>query len=453
VQLTAAEIAERAAGHVVGDADARALSWAFDSRALVPGACFVALRGDRDGHDFVPDALRAGAHVALVDRDLPGVRPTRGQALVRVGDTLAGLQQVARSVRRDRQELRVVGVAGSSGKTSAKDLLAAALELVPVHANAESYNNEFGLPITLLNAPAAVVAVVTELGERFPGDVAALCEIARPCVGLVTNVGLAHAEYLEGPEGVARALAELLEALPVDGLAVLNADDAWTPWLAERSVAPVTTVGHSVDADHRITDVEIDGTLFPSFALGSERFAVPLRGVHQVENAAMAAVVAHDAFGLSWGDVALCMRNARGARWRMELLETADGVTVLNDAYNANPSSMEAALRALAHLSVPGRRIAVLGEMRELGGHADDAHADAGSLAAALHVDVVIGVAGGGEAIARAASAGVPDVRTVADAAGALAAVAGLVRKGDAVLVKASRALGLQAVAEGLMSR
>jgi UDP-N-acetylmuramoyl-tripeptide--D-alanyl-D-alanine ligase len=455
MRLTAAEIATRAGGEVVaGDPAVVVTSWGFDSRALAAGACFVALTDHRDGHDFVGDAFRAGAHAALVERAVPfPTRPDQPHALVRVPNVLRGLQAVARSVRTQRDGLVVIGVTGSTGKTSTKDLLAAALPPGDAFASPESYNNEFGLPITLLNTPAPAHVVVAEMGERFPGDVAFLCEIARPQFGVVTNVGLAHAEHLGGPEGIAAVLAELVEALPATGAVVLNADDPWTPWLQARSAARVETVGLAPDAAHRITDVEVDADLHPGFSLGGSRFRVGLRGAHQVHNAAMAAVAANVAHDVPFAESAARIADARGSRWRMELVETPDGLVVINDSYNANPASMDAALRALAHLGVEGRRIAVLGDMRELGAHSATAHQSIGRLARELGIDVLIGVGAGGAEIAGAARGSAVDVHTVADADGAVNTTERLARPGDAVLVKASRALGLQAVAAHLMQR
>jgi UDP-N-acetylmuramoyl-tripeptide--D-alanyl-D-alanine ligase len=450
--MTAADIARPIAADVRGDPRASVDSWAFDSRALRPGACFVALRGTRDGHDFVGEAFAAGARVALVDRDVPGVVVHEGRALVRARDSLAALQAVAASVRNDRPELRVVAVAGSTGKTSTKDLLAAALASSGCYANEESYNNEFGLPITLLNAPASTNVVVTEMGERQPGDVARLCEIARPEIAVITNVGLAHAEFLGGPEGAAAAMTELLEALPRNGVAVLNADDPWTSRLAGRTAASVVTVGLVADADHRATDVRLDDRLRPSFELDGCRLSVPLHGAHHVLNAALAVVVAQRAFGVPLEEIGTLLGATRNGRWRMELGESPAGVVVLNDAYNANPSSMEAGLLALGHLRVAGRRIAVLGDMRELGDHADRAHEEVGTKAGELGIDVVVGVGAGGTQIARAAHDAGVATKTAADAREALEIVRRLVRPGDAVLVKASRVLALESVAEALLS-
>ncbi len=454
-RLSAQEIARRAGGRVVGDGDATVDVWAFDSRVLGDGACFVALQGARDGHDFVAAAFDAGARVALVGNDFAGVSPLgRGRALVHVGDTMGALQEIARSMRLDRPELHVVGVGGSTGKTSTKDLLAAALASRGCHANTESYNNEFGLPITLCNTPDSARVVVTEMGERFAGDLTALCEIARPDTGIVTNAGLAHGEHLGGRDGVIAVLAELLEALPVRGTAVLNADDPATVQLTATTLATVVTVGETAGADHRIAEVSIDERLRPSFVLDGTRFTVPLHGPHHALNAAMAIVVAHRVFSVPLDEIALEVANATPGRWRMELLETDSGVTLLNDSYNANPASMEAALVAFAHLELlPGaRRFAVLGDMRELGVDHDDAHREVGERTAGLALDVVVGVGAGGAAIARAARAGGIEAHVVADAAEAVRFVAPLVRRGDAVLVKASRALGLERVADGLLA-
>ena len=307
--------------------------------------------------------------------------------------------------------------------------------------------------MTLCNTPTSARVVVTEMGERFPGDLALLCDIARPQTAVVTNVGLAHAEHLGGLEGVADVLAELLGALPGDGVAVLNADDPWTARLATRTPATVITVGVAEGAQYRVADVELDGQLRPSFSLCGARLRVPLHGGHHVMNAALAAAVAHHVFGMSFDEIAIELAGASTGKWRMELLETDDAVTILNDAYNANPTSMEAALTALAHLPVSGRRIAVLGDMRELGVHHAEAHRAVGVRAAALHLDMIIGVGPGGALIGETARTRGAPVEIVENAAAALESVDSLVGRGDAVLCKASRAVGLEAVADGLLAR
>jgi UDP-N-acetylmuramoyl-tripeptide--D-alanyl-D-alanine ligase len=451
--LTAGEIAARAHGRVAGDGDVSVDRWAFDSRALGPGDCFVALRGDRDGHDFVGAAFDAGARVAVVGDGFDGSRLIgAGRALVHVGDPLDALQDVARTVRRDRPGLHVIAVGGSTGKTSTKDLLAAVLASQGCYANAESYNNEFGLPITLCNTPDAARVLVAEMGERFAGDLAALCDIARPDTGVVTNAGFAHAEHLGGPDGVVAVLSELVAALPLEGTAVLNGDDPASGRLAAATAARVVTVGADKAAEYRIEEIAVDARLRSSFRLRDTLFTVPLHGEHHVHNAAMAVAVAHHVFGSPLEEIALELGSARPGRWRMELIDSPRGITILNDAYNANPSSMDAALVALARFAIPAgaRRIAVLGDMRELGAHHDDAHREAGERAAALGLDLVVGVGAGGEAIAAAAGAAGTTVLVAADAEAAIAVVAPIVRAGDAVLVKGSRAVGLERFAAEL---
>ncbi|TML15259.1 MAG: hypothetical protein E6G39_07125, partial [Actinobacteria bacterium] len=257
--LKAVDIAHHAHGVVAaGSAEATVSSWAFDSRTLTRGACFAALRGERDGRDFVPAAFAAGASVALVSQKRD-VEPPPGAALVRVDDVLRRLQDLARTARAARSELRVVGVAGSTGKTSTKDLL---------------------------DTPSRAAVLVAEMGERFPGDIALLCDIARPDVGVVTNVGLAHAEHLGGERGAAQAMNELLRSLPPGGVAVLNADDPWTPSLRAAGGVTVVTAGAAENADYRIEDLQLDDELHPSFALAGRRVVVPLLGEHQAHNAA-----------------------------------------------------------------------------------------------------------------------------------------------------------------------
>ncbi len=454
MRLTAAEIADATGGELLtGAAGAVASSFEIDSRVLGPGACFVALRAGRDGHDFVADAFRRGATVALVARplDLPPDAARANGAMVRVADPLDALAALAR-VARDRLEgAAVVGITGSAGKTVTKDLTAAALRGTRrVHASPGSFNNEAGLPLTLLAADPDTEVVVAELGARFAGNITELCAIARPTVGVVTHVGLAHAEHLGGRAEIARVKGELLEALPADGIAVLNADDVHSEPLAARTAARVLWAGTAAGADVRAVDVILDAELRPAFRLetpwGDTAVRLAVRGEHQVANATLAAAVAL-ALGVPVEAVAGGLATASSAAWRMELLRTPDGVTVLNDAYNSSPTSAAAALRALAHLPVDGRRVAVLGEMRELGEHSASEHAALGALASELGIDILVAVGGSADAL-RSQFRG--ESTTVADADAALGAVAERVRPGDAVLVKASRAVGLERVAETL---
>lgn len=452
MSVTAAEIAAAVDGAVVGVGGAAVDSFAIDSRVLAPGACFVAVLGERDGHDFVADAFARGATVALVGRPVD-VAP--GAALVVVADPVAALARLATRTRDAWDEVAVVGITGSAGKTSTKDLTAAGLTgSRRVHASHASYNNEVGLPLTLLGAPPGTEVVVVEMGARFPGNIADLCAIARPTIGLVTHVGLAHAEHLGGRDGIVKTKGELVEALPASGVAVLNADDDATPALAVRTAARVLQVGAAPTADVVVRDLVVDAHLRPSFTLVSEwgtvEIALAVRGAHQAQNAAMAATVAL-VLGVDPAAVARGLGDARSAAWRMELEVSSSGVVVLNDAYNASPSSMAAALRALGDLPVAGRRVAVLGDMLELGDHAEAEHAALGDLAARVGVDVLVAVGPLSTTTAARAQASGVTVLVAADRDAARDLVAGVVRPDDSVLVKASRAVGLEAVAEALV--
>lgn len=448
--MTLAQVAEATGGTVTAGApDTRVRGVAFDSRSLAPGELFVALRGRRDGHAFVADAARAGAAGALVARPVDADLPR-----VEVPDTLAALGALGRQARRRLGDRPVVGIAGSAGKTSTKDLLAGAMHPARrVHASAESYNNEIGLPVTLCATPEDAEVVVLEMGERFPGDIARLCRIAQPGYGIVTNVGLAHAEHLGGPDGVAQVTAELLEVLPRSGLAVLNADDPRTPQLRRRSAAPVLLAGRHPAADVRISEVVVDERLRPTFRLdtpwGRLTTRLALRGAHQVANAALATGVA-GALGVPPEQIAQGLAAVAPAPWRMEVGRTPGGVVVCNDAYNASPAAVEAALEALADLRVTGRRVAVLGPMLELGPYGAEAHAAVGRLAA-VHGFVVVTVADDGTIAAAAREEGA-EVHVVPDVDAAIEVLGPMLRAGDAVLVKASRAIGLERIAAWLGS-
>jgi UDP-N-acetylmuramoyl-tripeptide--D-alanyl-D-alanine ligase len=457
VELSAAELAGITGGTLIGAPDARARSFAIDSRVVEPGACFVALVAERDGHDFVPDAFARGARVAIVSDTRDHAAPPGG-AVVRVDTAFGALADLGRAARRALGDVVVVGVTGSAGKTGTKDLTAAALApKFALHASPGSYNNEAGVPLTLLSAPAGTEAVVLEMGARAHGDIKALCDVARPTVGVITNIGLAHAGSLGGREGVARVKGELLEALDRSGTAVLDADDPATPGLVARTAATVLRVsatdGGAGDADVRATGLVLDAELRPRFTLaspwGSGEVALAVRGAHQVVNASLAATVAL-AHGVPFDAVVAGLATVQPAPWRMEVARTAAGVVVLDDAYNANPSSMAAALEALARIEVAGRRVAVLGEMLELGALSASEHATLGDLVGATAVDTLVAVGPESAPMAEHARAAGVAVTEVPDAASALETVSEFVHRGDAVLVKGSRAVGLELVAIAL---
>ncbi len=457
MELSASVLAALTRGTLMGAPEARATSFAIDSRVVERGACFIALVAERDGHDFVPDAFARGARVAVVTDDRDHHAP-EATAVVRVDDAFGALADLGRAARAALGDVVVVGITGSAGKTGTKDLTAAALaSTFAVHASPGSYNNEAGVPLTLLSAPSSVEALVLEMGARAHGDIAALCSVASPTVGVITNIGLAHAGSLGGRDGVARVKGELLEALPTTCTAVLDAGDPATPGLAARTAATVLLVSAGpADAEVRATEIKLDADLRPTFRLsspwGSGEVTLALRGAHHVVNASLAGAVALS-HGAPFADVAAGLAGVAPAPWRMEVARSADGVVVLDDAYNANPSSMAAALEALARVEVSGRRIAVLGEMLELGEFSAPEHATLGDLVGATAVDALVAVGPEAAPLAEHARAAGVAVTEVPDAATALDAITGFVHDGDAVLVKGSRAVGLELVATALRGR
>jgi UDP-N-acetylmuramoyl-tripeptide--D-alanyl-D-alanine ligase len=450
MNLTATELANATGGVLAGDAHTVATSYTIDSRLAEPGACFFALRADRDGHEFASDAFARGAAVAVVDQALDAA----DGVVVRVDDTMTALQALAAFARERLFDADVVGVTGSAGKTATKDLTAAAVGSARrVHASPGSFNNEAGVPLTLLGAPPDTEVVVAEMGARFAGNIADLAAFAHPTVGVITNVGLAHAGNLGGAEGIARVKGELVEALTPEGLAVLNDDCPWTDELAGRTRARVLRVGSTDRADVQAVVAALDDELRPTLELrtpwGTATTRLTLRGSHQALNAGMAVAVA-GSLGVPLDAAAGALIDAGPASHRMELLHAPRGVTILNDAYNSSPAAAAAAVRALAALPVDGRRIAVVGDMLELGDHSETEHEALGVLAGEVGLDLVVAVGEHGAAVARGAAPEVPTI-AVADAAAAATVLGAEVQQGDAVLVKASRAIGLEAVVDALL--
>ncbi len=447
------DIAEISGGIVVGtDPSLTVTGFDFDSRAQRVGAGFVALAGSRDGHDYVTNAFGRGAVVALVSRIPAGVTGP----LVVVEDPLRALGLLAKAARTTMTDTNVVAVAGSAGKTSTKDLIFSSVSRgLKSHSNSASFNNEFGLPVTILDAPIDTEVLVLEMGERFRGDLTYLCDIASPNIGVITHVGLAHSENLGGREGIIDVLSELLVTLPEGGLAVLNSECSATPILRERSAARVLTAGIAEDADIRISNVSLDDELRPTFFLQTpwgdlDGVRLQLLGEHQVANAAMAAAVALY-LGVSRDDVILGLSATRAAHWRMELSQTDSGISVLNDSYNASPNAMEAALKAFVRLPAR-RRIAVLGPMFELGNESRAQHARIGEIAALIGLDQLVVVDSElSEPLSDAAEASGATVVRVEDPEAAFAFISLWLEPGDAVLLKASRVVGLERVAALLL--
>jgi UDP-N-acetylmuramoyl-tripeptide--D-alanyl-D-alanine ligase len=444
-------IAAAVGGRVRGE-DHVVSSVAIDSRRAAPGSLFVALRGEHaDGHDFVSDAFAHGAKGALVSRpDLDG-------AVVEVADTGPALLMLAADERRRMPDTIVIGITGANGKTSTKDLAAAVLRTRwRTHASPASFNNEIGLPVTLLSTPERTEVVVAEMGARHVGDVADLCDVARPDVVVVTNVGVAHLEIFGSWDAIVEASAEPLDAVGTDGIAVLNADDAIVRGFADRTDARVVWFGRSSDATVRAEEVVVDPDGYASFTLAvhDEREPVQLAvpGEHMVPNA-LAAAACGIALGLSGAECASGLKDAHISAWRMETFTTRDGVRVVNDAYNANPESMAAGLKAARWIARETRLAAVLGHMAELGPIAIEEHERLGELIVRIGVDRLITVGEPARMIWRAAIREGQLPEDAADHATAEEAVADLrawMRPGDVVLIKGSRVVGLERIAEAL---
>jgi UDP-N-acetylmuramoyl-tripeptide--D-alanyl-D-alanine ligase len=430
----------------------------IDSREAGPGVLFAALPGARtDGHDHAGEAISAGAVAVLA------TRPVAGPAIL-VPDVAAAMAALAAEALRRVPGLRVIGVTGSSGKTSTKDLVATLLEPGgPTIAPPGSYNNDLGVPLTALRTDAATRFLVLEMGTRGRGQIARLCAIAPPSIGVLLNVGSAHLGEFGSRQAIADAKGELVAA--ARDVAVLNADDALVRSMAGRARRRVVTFGESPDADVRAIDVDIDAQGRPGFTLltpvGSAPVGLKLVGAHQVANALAAAAVALEC-GRTAAQVAAGLEAAvPRSRWRMEVSTTPGGRTVINDAYNANPESMRAALKTLSLLGRPApgrparRTVAVLGPMYELGPTSIDEHDAIGRLAVRLDVGKLVVVGSDAAAIHTGAclegSWGEESV-LVEDVPAALALLAGQLRADDVVLVKASRAAGLERIAAALLT-
>ena len=456
IDLTLAEVAAIVGGRLQRADPATVVTGRveFDSRTVGPGGLFLAFPGEHvDGHDFTDAAVAAGAVASVVTTEVDG--PS-----IVVADAFTALADLASAVVRRLPQLTVIGVTGSSGKTSTKDLLDQLLRrLGPTVAPPGSFNNELGHPYTVLRATPETRYLVLEASARGVGHIRALTEIAPPDIGVVLNVGSAHVGEFGSRAAIAEAKGELVEALSADGVAVLNADDPLVAQMAERTSARIVRVGESEAADVRATDVRVDELSRASFVLetpaGAADVRLNLAGRHHVGNALAAAAVALEC-GMPTADIAVALGAATPvSRWRMELTERPDGVLVINDAYNANPESMRAALETLAGVSASrrrsgGRSFAVLGHMAELGAEAGAQHEQLGRLAARLGVDRVVAVGDAARQIEQAtALEGSWDgtATWVADVEGAVALLRAELRPGDVVLIKASRAASLERVA------
>ncbi len=435
---------ELSRGNAVAEIDAVCT----DSRALKPGALFVALRGEKfDGHDFIRQAAESGAAGAVVEEapeDLP-----EQFAVIRVGDTLVALQRMAASYRLTLP-LKVINITGSNGKTSTKDYTAAVLsERGRVVKTEGNLNNHIGLPLTILRASAGDDFGVFEIGMNHPGEIAPLARISRPDAGVITNIGEAHIEFMGSREAIAREKGMLAEAIGAEGFVVLPVDDDYTESIAARTAAKVIRAGlEHGDVHASNVNGDAEGSSFITHAHGQKaegRLAAP--GRHMVQNAMLAVAVGME-YGLTLEECLAGLCRAKLTKGRLER-KNVRGISILDDSYNANPDSMVAALETLSQM--PGRRIAVLGQMNELGVESVRGHRRVGEAAARENIDCVITVGEIAAGIAAAARAhGVMHTLTAQTTTEAAAILRSIARTGDTVLIKGSRAVKMETIVEEL---
>ena len=452
--MSAATIAEAVGGQLTGDGDTRVSGVAIDTRRLEHGDLFVALPGERtDGHAFLSEAVRSGATALLVRR---GTSLPDGAASIIVDEPLDALSRLAASARA-HLSATVVAITGSSGKTITKDLTAgvAGVRFRTVASEA-SFNNEIGVPLTILEAGDDTEVLVLEVGARGVGHIASLMPTIRPDVSCVLNVGVAHIGMFGSAEAIASAKGELVEGLGPDGIAVLNADDAAVSAMASRTDAKVIRFGLSGDADVGASDVSMDDDARATFALttpdGTASTTLGIPGEHIVSDALAAAAVGV-ALGMDVASIAAGLSATSAPAWRMQTIDAMGGFRVLNDAYNSNPASLAAGLKTLVAMARGRRTWAVLGVMAELGDHAVAEHDRMGRLMVRLGVGRLVAVGEETRPLyeaARMEGMTVEEAAIVADADEALRVVFAGVEPGDVVLVKASRAAGLERVALAL---
>ena len=447
--MSISTIASWADGELLrGNSSAQIDAVCTDSRALNPGALFLALRGEKfDGHDFIPQAARSGAAGAVVDHAPADL--CSDFALIRVADTLTALQRMAAAYRR-ALPMKVINITGSNGKTSTKDFTAAVLALRgPVTKTEGNLNNHIGLPLTILRASAADLFGVFEIGMNHPGEIAPLARISRPDAAVITNIGMAHIEYMGNQEAIAKEKGMLAEAVGADGFVVLPTDDPFADSIAARTPARVIRAGLE-RGDVYASDITADsqGSRFVAHARGhAVQGSIAAPGRHMVQTAMLAVAVGIQ-FGLTLQQCLEGLRQAKLTGGRLER-KMVRGICILDDSYNANPDSMVAALETLGQM--PGRRIAVLGQMNELGAESEGGHRLVGKAAAQAKIDCIITVGSIASGIAMAAREdGVKHVLTPETTSEAATVLRSLARNGDTVLIKGSRSVNMETIVEEL---
>lgn len=447
IQMSIAEMAQIMGGRAHGDVElSNQAQFHFDSREVRAGDIFLALKGERaDGHDYVADAISSGAALSIVSQAVSSPH-------ILVGDVLVAIAKLASHVRGESKDLKVIGITGSQGKTTTKDLLFSILSNEgETIASLASFNNELGVPLTLLRCTDKSKYCILEMGARKSGDIAALTSLANPDVGAVLKVGNAHLGQFGSQEMIAKTKGELIAGLKSGAVAVLGTYDSFTPEMASAKGVMRVTFGDSAKCDIRAADIEARGG-FAHFDLviGSDRHAVELQilGLHQISNALAAAAIA-SSLGVSVNRIASALSNhAPLSKWRMELDE-ANGLTLINDSYNANPESMEAALKVLSLLAQEkgGRSWAFLGLMHELGEASDQMHEEIGVIAQNLGIDYLVAI--NSKSYLKQINPSIVTARHFDNWKESLSLFSEF-NPGDVILVKASRAEGLEELASAI---
>ena len=463
--LTLGQISDIVGGKLIGDPAIKVSGVATDSRSCKPGDLFAAIVGERvDGHDYVGQAISSGASALLTSKLVEGSQVLVQNSPDGLDPVIHAIAKVSKHVRSLMRGVEVIGITGSSGKTSTKDMIGQVLShAATTHAPAGSQNNELGLPLTLLSAPRGVKYLVAEMGMRGVGHITYLCELAQPTIGVITNVGRAHIGEVGSIEGIAKAKSELVRAIESSGVVVLNADDERVMAMRELTQATVFTYGFAPTADVRAENLQLSAYGSYNFDLvyRGERIptSIPMLGEHNVLNALAASAVGI-AVGMEVVDIARALTTLKQmSKWRMEVNQIPGNVTIINDAYNANPESMTAALETLTAIPATGNTFAILGKMHELGETSDAIHAQIAKLAIELGVTQVIAIGESAKSyvlppLSTSATAGekaetkaqksvwLPDFDSACDY------IVNEVNSGDILLFKASRAEQFEVLAD-----
>jgi UDP-N-acetylmuramoyl-tripeptide--D-alanyl-D-alanine ligase len=454
-RLSILQIADLAGARLEsGDGKALVDKISTDSRTVKKGELFVALRGENfDGHQFVESSVKSGTAGAMVDTHWNGKVPNEF-AILRADDTLRAYQNLAANYRRSLP-IRVLAITGSNGKTSTKDFAASVLSRkFRVTKTEGNFNNHIGLPRTILETTSHDEAGIWEIGMNHPGEIAALAKIAAPDAAIITNIGVAHIEFMGSREAIAQEKGALAEAIAPEGTVILNAEDPFSESIASRTRAKVVFAGIN-RGSVRAIDVRqsTEGSEFTILEDAHRcRAKLPVPGLHMIQNALL-AVAAGRTFGLSIEECAAGLAAAPLTKARLQIKEVR-GVQFIDDSYNANPDSMTAALRTLVELDTDGKRIAVLGEMRELGAESDRGHQQVGEAVAEFRIDHLITIGGNGAIIARAAEkAGLENSAVVESTSEAAELLTEIAAPGDLVLIKGSRLSQTERVIEEFAKR